>query len=224
MTGLDFYNASVHLQGFSSLCIFLIAVALAGLPYTKEVKIFVVYGFISFLFYLGQMVSPVQYINPIGDFFVLFETSIFFFLYYTVSSSKWKKVPVMVASAGFYVVFLSYLLSEEKGLGASIRSYRDLGLIIFSITYFAWLLNNLTQQKLSKLPMFWINSAILFFFSCTFILSLSMSYIAVAFRDDFALFWAFRNFLRVGFCLVICLGIWKARKLPSQPQPRNTIS
>lgn len=224
MTVFNFYNASVHLQGFSSLCIFLIAVAFAGSVSTKELKIFAAYGLVSFLFYVGQRVSPIQYINPIGDFFVLFETSMFFFLYYTVSSSKWKKVSVMVASAGFYVVFVSYLLSEEKGLGASIRSYRDLGLIIFSITYFAWLLNNLTQQKLSKLPMFWINSAILFFFSCTFILSLSMSYIAVAFRDDFALFWAFRNFLRAGFCFVICLGIWKARKFTDQTLPKNTIS
>jgi hypothetical protein len=59
-----------------------------------------------------------------------------------------------------------------------------------------------------QVPMFWINSAILVFFSGTFILSYFREYIIVMIGDGIADYWTFRNFFRFAFCLVLAYAGW----------------
>ncbi len=222
MTLIEYYRLSNYLQGLGSLLIFFLALVYSRSNSFREIRVIGIYGLVSFLFFLAQksvsFIDATQYLNIIGDFFVLFETSILLFLYYFVVKNAIIRTTILTIGIIFLVFFTNYLFSDYKGLGSEIRSYRDVSMILFSVIYFGLLLRNPIEQRLFSHPMFWVNSSILFFFSCTFILSLSMSYIAEVLRDDFAIFWAFRNFLRFGFCIAICIGIWKARDLSKRAE------
>jgi hypothetical protein len=209
MTSYELYILSNHLQGFGSF--FLLSVSLFTLRFTKaiEVKMVLIYAAESLLFHLGQTISGIwfSYQYDIGDYFVLFELSLFLMLYYLlISKSLLRKLSILILM-GFYLFFILYRINGGESMGSSIRALRDGIHILFSIIYFVYLMRNLPQERMSNIQMFWINSSVLFFFSCTFFLSLTMSYIVIVLKHDFSLYWAFRNTLRFVFCLVVSLGI-----------------
>lgn len=213
MTGSTLQMASNYLQWFGSLCIFLFA--LKSYPNKKiEIKIICAYGLISFLFQLIQTMSRYGYSilpqNAIGNIYVLFEAVLFLILYYSVFNEKKLKLTVIIMGLAYLILYSVTIREEFIVLSTPIRSTRDIMMIICSILFFFFLLKELPSKNLLDTHMFWINAAILFFFSCTFMLSLFSEYIASVITKQFSWFWSIRNFLRVGFCLVICIGIWKA--------------
>jgi hypothetical protein len=70
------------------------------------------------------------------------------------------------------------------------------------------LLRELPQDDLMQFPMFSINTALLIFFSGTFILSYFREYIIAMMGDGFGNYLAFRNFFRFAFCLVLAYAGW----------------
>lgn len=56
--------------------------------------------------------------------------------------------------------------------------------------------------------MFWINTALLIFFSGNFILSYFREYIITMMGDGFGNYLIFRNFFRFAFCLVLTYAGW----------------
>jgi hypothetical protein len=76
------------------------------------------------------------------------------------------------------------------------------------MAYFFYLLRELPKDDLMQFPMFWINTALLIFFSGTFILSYFREYIVAMMSDRFADYWIFRNFFRFAFCLVLAYAGW----------------
>jgi hypothetical protein len=56
--------------------------------------------------------------------------------------------------------------------------------IIISITYFYILIQELPTQSITKLPMFWINSAILIYRAGTFFVYLSADYLITVLKDN----------------------------------------
>ncbi len=187
-------------------------------------------GLVSVLFQLFQQISQsffeFRYVNTIGDCYVYLETLLFFGFYYFLFAKN-RVLRISLLWCGFVItcIYFMVLIGDPRYPWYSIlRSTRDILLIFFSIVAFFKLITDLPNENLLSLPVFWINSGILFFFSCTFILSLTMDYMAQVLQDDFQIFWTFKNFLRAGFCVVISIGIWKARKLSDQTLSKNTIS
>lgn len=216
MTGSTLQMASNYLQWFGSLCIFLFALNRTANKQI-EIKIICAYGLISFLFQVLQTMSRFGYSilprNAVGNIYVFFEVGIFLMLYYSAFNHKKIKLLMIMMLLGYCVLYFITIRDEFLILSTSIRSTRDVIMIICSILYFFFLLKELPSQNLLNTPMFWINAAILFFFSCTFMLSLFSEYIASVITKQFSWFWSVRNFIRVGFCLVICIGVWKARQI-----------
>jgi hypothetical protein len=171
------------------------------------------YGTGSVLFQLVQSNTQTLYRNTVGDVFVLFETLTLLFVFYQAFRRTDFKI-VAVLSAGAYLILFLILLSLPN-FRSTIRTVRDLLMIVHALIYFFWLIRHLPEENLLGTTMFWVSAAILFFFSSTFILSLTMSYIAIILRDDFRLYWSFRNFLRFLFCVIICYGLWRSRTLKS---------
>ncbi len=185
----------------------------------KEITILGIYGVLSFMFqavqtgsrfFLADYYKNIN--NVIGNLFVLFELGIFLYLFYSVLNRKSMRITIASLLSLYIIFFLLITTHQISSLDSATQTIRDLIMIICAVMYFFHLMYDLPENSLTKSPMFWINSGILFFFSCTFILSLSINYLLDVQRDDFALFWAFRNFLRAIFCIIICLGIWQARK------------
>lgn len=84
-------------------------------------------------------------------------------------------------------------------------------MILFSVSYFIYLLRQLPEDDLLKFPMFWINSAIVVFFSGVFVLSYFRDYIVLVLEDDTAGFWAFRNFFSTAYWLVLAYAGWLSK-------------
>ena len=182
-----------------------------------SIKVLGLMGFVSVVFQSLQAVSieffNTHYLNDIGDCYVFLETLLFLAFYYVLFTSNRYLRFALLGSAFLSVSIYSMVLYGDATYPwyAVLSATRNLLLILFSVVTFFKLLTDLPNDNLLSLPLFWINSAILFYFSCTFMLSLTMDYIAQVLTNDFKMFWTFKNFLRAGFCVVICIGIWKAR-------------
>ncbi|WP_127121782.1 hypothetical protein [Chryseotalea sanaruensis] len=180
----------------------------------KQIFIIGIYAINSVVFQCiqtGSYVIAKVHPNPIGNFYVLIETIILLW-FFASAFNKLTFVRVMLLVGVLYtIIFVCFALPDLYTIHSSTRAVRDLVMIICSSLYFFLLLKNLPGEDLYTLPMFWISAAILFFFSCTFILSLSTTYLIKTFRDQYVYFASFRNLLRALFCLIICLGIWKSQ-------------
>lgn len=195
----------------------------------KPIIILGIMGGLSVIFqFLQSVVNKYllgfQFANMIGDTYSYLESLVFLLFYYQFFKEKeYFKIGLAIfilLNSIFY--FLSVFGDPDYPWYAMLHSARDFELMVLSALLFL----NLPYEAPYTLPrpVFWINAAILSYFSCTFILSLSMDYIATTLKDDFVLFWTFRNFLRAGFCIVLCIGIWKASKQLTLTLPKNTIS
>lgn len=175
-----------------------------------------VYATVSVIFQLTQdgivYLAGEKYTNLIGDLYVGCETLVLLYLFRVAISSALAKKLLLYATGFYIVVYVSLMVLDVGPYRSNIRVLRDLLLISSAIMYFFYTMKELPGRNLLHMPMFWFASGILFFFSCTFILSLTMEYIASVMRDDFAYYWSFRNFLRAFFCGVLCLGVWQARR------------
>jgi hypothetical protein len=187
---------------------------------SSDLKAVGVYAALSFFFQLLQFVSFIflksKFNNPVANVYSPIEVmSLLAIYFFSPKLQRYRLLLGMVSTA--LLVFLTWTaITHTRTINATSETVRDLTMIVGSLTYFLLLMKDLSEENIMEMPMFWINSSILFFFSCTFILSLSMGYIQEVLREDFVIFWIFRNFLRFGFCIVICIGIWKARKLTYQ--------
>lgn len=214
------YDLSNYTQWLGSFIIMMLAFTSIKHP-DRSIRIIGLIGFTSVLLQFVQTVISQNllnnnYLNAIGDCYVFIEF-LFFLAFYNVQFVNNRYLRLMLLGSAFLsfcIYILTLSVDTTYAWYALLRSTRDVLLIFFSIVTFFKLLADLPNENLLSLPTFWINSGILFYFSCTFMLSLTMDYIAQVLREDFGIFWVFRNLLRAGFCVVICIGIWKARKLP----------
>jgi hypothetical protein len=69
--------------------------------------------------------------------------------------------------------------------------------------------------------MFWINAAVVIFFSGVFVLSYFRDYIVLVLKDDTAGFWAFRNFFSTAYWLVLAYAGWLNLKTIRATQSLN---
>lgn len=212
------YELSNYFQWFGSFVI--VSFVLASYKrFDRSIRILGLMGFVSvvlqFLQTGSQVFFGVHYLNAIGDCYVFLETLLFLAFYYVLFVNNRYLRLVLLGSAFLSLSIYGMVLFGDATYPwyAVLSATRSLLLILFSVVAFFKVLTNLPNDNLLSLPTFWFNSGILFFFSCTFILSLTMDYISQVLKDDFQIFWTFKNFLRAGFCVVICIGIWKARQM-----------
>ncbi len=194
---------------------------------SKEIKIIGIVALVSIIFQSMQNFSlhflNMLYLNAIGDCYVYLESLLLFTFYYLLfvnnRIARFLVVVAAITSSSIYV--LVNVGDPSYPWYAVLSSTEGALLILFSVMLFFKLVKDLPQENLLDMPVFWINAAVLFFYSCTFMLSLTMDYIAQILRNDFTIFWTFHNFLRACFCMVICIGIWKARKLNNQSNDKS---
>ena len=224
MISLTYLSAT--LQWMGSLCIFLLCVY-RWKSLGKNLKAVGVYGGLSFFFQLLQVVSLLyfksRFNNLVANVYAPIELlSLLVIYYYTAQMVKYGNA-LAVLSVMLCIVLSGIGLSSPNTLNGISETMRDITMIACAFVYFLMIMKDTQEEDLTETPMFWINSSILFFFSCTFILSISLEYIQEVLREGFAIFWISRNFLRTGFCVVICIGIWKAVKMPVENLAKSKV-
>ena len=66
----------------------------------------------------------------------------------------------------------------------------------------------LPAQHIHHLPMFWINSAFLFYHAGTFFLFAFTAYIIVVLKNDLLVYWTFHNLLSIIEHMIILIGLY----------------
>jgi hypothetical protein len=210
MTTLEIYNFSVFLSSLGSLII-----GLSCFPkFSKRAKPFKVLGlyilitlFLTIVQYLLIYIYQNRWLNQVGNTFVVFEAVLLCLTFSFALGNKGQKLFFIYIIAYLIYCLTVFLLVPEK-FYSSLRLGRDVILITSALTYFYFLIVKLPEENLLRFPMFWISAGVMFYFSGTFILSFFIDYITKVLRDDTTSFWAFRNFFRFGFCLVLAYAGW----------------
>lgn len=219
MSSLTLHYLSGYLQWSGSLVIILVVVFLLR-DRSKDLSAIGIYAAASFLFQLLQLVSlyffKSKYNNIVANIYFPIEVITLQSIYYfTFRDKRGPRIMVVAMAIVPLTLFIFKINDQFTSLNTNTETIRDFVMIVCALGYFFFLIRELPQENITKLPMFWINSAVLVYFSCTFMLSLSLDYLTEILKDDLIGYWTFRNFLRVAFCLIICVGLLRARK-PAQ--------
>ncbi|MBX2964839.1 MAG: hypothetical protein KF845_01750 [Cyclobacteriaceae bacterium] len=205
------YKLSSNAQWLGSIIVLIVCV-ICYRQRPAYIKVLVFYALTSIIFQTILRIIRVFFqnrgLNEAGDIYVLFEGVILPLVFYHAVQNKVYRKGVVAGILIYILVYCFAFHFYQPYFYSIIRGARDLMMILLSISYFIYLIQTLPEEDLLRFPMFWINSAILIFFSGTFILSYLMDYITTIMRDQFAYFWAFRNFFRFAFCLVLSYAGW----------------
>jgi hypothetical protein len=186
------------------------------LPLFRDRKVYVkavfFYAMSSILFQAGQQIAILFFhnvgVNQIGNGFVFFEAVLLSVMYWYVTETPLFRKGVLIVAGAYVVFYFVCILFFPANSHSSIRFGREIILVLFSLAYFYYLLKKMPEDDLLKLPMFWINTASLIFFSGTSFLSIMVNYLVNVLGDNLDYFWTFRNFFRFVFCLVITYACW----------------
>jgi hypothetical protein len=215
MTPSDISTLSSHIQWFGSFAILLLVFSRFN-KYKVEIRIIGFIGLFSFVLQLLQEISSnfydYSYLNEIGDASLFIETLLLISLYYYTLIGRVLKSLIVLSAIVCCILYGFLFVYSDYHWYSILSSYKSIVMIIFSIVFFFKTLTDLPEENLLSLPMFWINAGILFYFSCSFILSLTIDYLVNTLKDDLTTYWAFRNLLRALFCFMLGIGIWQARK------------
>ncbi|HPM28812.1 MAG TPA: hypothetical protein PLJ60_00630 [Chryseolinea sp.] len=207
---LELIYFSSYLQLFGS---FLIA-ALGLLYFSKRDKTILIiafYGLNSCVFQIANSFSPRigNYIvnNIVANVYTFTEAFILLYFFFTLFPAVWSKKLTIVFGILYTILYFVLIRDHWQEAIGSIRMLRDLLMIVCSLFYFYFLISNLPTTQITRYPMFWIVAAFIFFFSGTFVLSLSTDYLHHVLKNDFSYLWPARNFFRFFFCLVVSYGL-----------------
>ncbi len=115
-----------------------------------------------------------------------------------------------------YLVIVSYctfvLCNAFFIQGGGINSYtfvlKSIIIIPYALNYFYWLLRELPTTDLHRLPMFWVNTALIIFFSGNLFLFVFTDYLVRVLNDDLMIYWTLHNILAAIEAFMIVVALW----------------
>lgn len=81
-------------------------------------------------------------------------------------------------------------------------------IILYCLYYFYWLIKELPTMHLHRLPMFWINSAFMVYFSGNLFLFVFTSYLVQVLNSNLLVYWSLHNFLGIIEFSLIIFALW----------------
>lgn len=190
---------------------------------STSIRLLGLYGLNSFVFQMITHVvagfqSKIAYNNLVGNIYTITETLILLYFFYILFTYSWAKRITLIFMVLYFILFFLYMPGHWLELSASIRTLRDLMMIVCSVIYFYFMITGMPTNEITRYPMFWIMAAFLFYFAGTFVLSLSLDFLVNVLKDDLALLWTARNFFRFFFCLLVSYGLWMDLRLVKAKQ------
>jgi hypothetical protein len=145
----------------------------------------------------------------------LFTLPLFLLLYKRKIS--WKNTGIIVyVSIGAFLAFAILNLSfiqQPPSLASYNKTVIAISMIVASLVYFYVLIRDLPTQTITRLPMFWVNAAILIYYSGTFFVYLATDYLVNVVKSDLVSPWMIHNFLGLIFYSLITVGLLTNRSL-----------
>ncbi|MDP1800518.1 MAG: hypothetical protein Q8L81_04150 [Bacteroidota bacterium] len=112
----------------------------------------------------------------------------------------------------FIVAYIDSMVNGLNTVNNFSASVESIILIFYSLLFFYFVLKNLIFENLLSTPLFWINTAILFYFSGNLILFVFSNYMATIDPLKLAILWSvIHTFFNVLYNVFLSIGFWKTR-------------
>lgn len=150
----------------------------------------------------------VRYTNLPQNIFFVINFCILTALYHSVLSAEYRKwLFVALAICIPFSIYDLFILQKDF-----IHSYAPFAesffLITFTLIFFYRLMVELPAIHLHRMPMFWFNSALLFFHSGTLFLFAFTSYLINVLNNDLLAYWSFHNSVSILEHIIILIGLF----------------
>jgi hypothetical protein len=198
--------------------IFLLIPVIAGFKrkiYSSEKFKLIFYLLICYLFfeaalsYLSYLKQNNLYIVYIGTFVEFSVLSVFYYKSYLLKRSK---VFVLICYPVFLLfLYTDYHLQTLQLWNTYSLSVESLCIIIFTLLSFYEITQD-TSQKLFNIPMFWINSAFLIYYSGNLLVFVFNNYLYMMDHTIQKKIWMINSILNIIYYIPISIGFWKVRK------------
>ena len=131
-------------------------------------------------------------------------SSVYFYAMNKQKRNAFIIVPCLyVAFALINVVFI-----QRSSINSYTLIIQSILVIILCLYYFYWLLEELPTSQLHRLPMFWINSAYMIFYSGNLFLFVFTSYLVNVLNNQLLVYWSLHNILGIIQATMMSIGLW----------------
>lgn len=162
------------------------------------------------LFY--EYLSISRNISLINIYFIVEALTISFFYYRSFESRNFRSLTV-AAGVLFLVVSIQQIMARDKDMMNHVSvTLESVMVSLFSVLTFHQLLQKGVYSNILNAPVFWINSAFLFYFTGNFFLHLFSSYLLTHSQYEFYELWGlWHSLVNIFFLILISIGFWKTR-------------
>ncbi len=141
----------------------------------------------------------------------------FIILFYKRFFDDFKPSSIHVALIAFFfflVLTTSFFLNNIKIIDNLSISIEAIIIILYSLSFFYFVMKNLTYNDLLSTPYFWINIAFLIYFSGNLFLFVFSSYLQKHDQSStYIHLYIIHSILNLLYYIIISIGFWKARKV-----------
>lgn len=131
--------------------------------------------------------------------------------YYSFHLRKWSLF-TSVAFAGFVIVEV-FLFNDPYQMNWVPRTIESIIMILMALFTYGFILKNSTDTDVWKQPLFWINSAVLLYFSSNLLLFYFSSYVASLSHSLNISIWLFHVLFMTLYYFLISIGLWKTPQI-----------
>jgi hypothetical protein len=136
--------------------------------------------------------------NYAGNTYSLFEFEILLGIFYIAfKKPRLRGVFVTVGFVYFLFFTLNFFFFQKQNVNSYSLILSSMTMIVLAVVFFYKLIVDLPALQIHHLPLFWINVAVLIFFSGNLFLFTLSHYLAHTLKADLFLYWSFHNLLTI---------------------------
>jgi len=143
-------------------------------------------------------------------------------IYYHAMNKRGGRTFLFVAIVHDIFAFINVLFIQKGFINSYTMVIHSIIIITLCIYYFYWLLQELPAAQLHRLPMFWVNSAYMIFYSANLFLFVFTSYLVHVLNSQLLVYWTFHNVIGIIQALMMIVALWM--DLQNIKSPSSSLS
>ncbi|RAW03119.1 hypothetical protein [Pseudochryseolinea flava] len=172
---------------------------------------------IGFTFLFGSVINltPLMLVQFKVSGFNNLPPIIFIIYYFTLVTLLYReqfqsKRMYWIILIGVFIlaVIINSIFFQKRDINSFSYIILSVTILIYTIAFFYKLMEELPTKHIHQLPMFWINSGLLFYHAGSFFLFAFTDYIVRVLKNDLMIYWTFHNILNILEHSIILLGIY----------------
>lgn len=185
-----------------------------GKKYLRELGIILILGLISDIIGVGGYFIFRINMNIATSLFIISSTPLYFLLYQRLVGKRNVSAIIYMYTAIFMIFAFGnfFLIQGPHGVNSYTNTIASGSLIIMALAYFYLLTRELPAQSITQLPMFWVNTAVLIFYSGSFFLVLTTDYLINVLNSNMIIPLMIFHSIQIFHYVLIWVGLWLNRE------------